>query len=101
MNFYDEDFKMIVRIKTLIIASAIAVVATAAVAQHGWDFKAGMAYMYGGPNKMSAMAMAPASRDGMMKAATKVPANTTFFMENGELYSVSGMLDPTGNFYRP
>jgi hypothetical protein len=24
-----------------------------------------------------------------------------FFMHNNELYSVSGTLDPTGNFYRP
>jgi hypothetical protein len=31
----------------------------------------------------------------------KVPANTVFFMEKGQLYSTSGMLDPTGNFYLP
>jgi len=24
-----------------------------------------------------------------------------FFMHNNELYSASGTLDPTGNFYRP
>jgi hypothetical protein len=24
-----------------------------------------------------------------------------FFMNNGQLYSASGMLDPTGNFYIP
>jgi len=27
--------------------------------------------------------------------------NTVFFMDNGALYSTSGTLDPTGNFYRP
>lgn len=52
---------------------------------------------------MSAMAMAatPKNHEAMMKSAAKVPANTTFFMHNNELYSVSGTLDPTGNFYRP
>ena len=37
----------------------------------------------------------------MMRHATKVPNNTVFFMSNGQLYSTSGTLDPTGNFYRP
>jgi hypothetical protein len=37
----------------------------------------------------------------MMKHAAKVPNNIVFFMDNGQLYSVSGTLDPTGNFYRP
>ena len=36
-----------------------------------------------------------------MKSAKKVPNNTVFFMDKGELYSTSGTLDPTGNFYRP
>ena len=55
------------------------------------------------PGKMSAMAMAPGEKnhEAMMKHATKVPNNTVFFMDNGQLYSVSGTLDPTGNFYRP
>ena len=66
-------------------------------------FNPGMAYTYSGPGKMSAMAMAPNEKghDAMMKHAAKVPANTMFFMHNNELYSVSGTLDPTGNFYRP
>ena len=48
-----------------------------------------MAHMYAGPGKMSAMAMAPGEKnhDAMMKHATKVPANTMFFMHNNELYS--------------
>ncbi|MGE0287966.1 MAG: hypothetical protein AB7I42_16645 [Bradyrhizobium sp.] len=89
--------------KTLVAAAAFATIATAAFSQAAWDFKSGMAYMYGGPGKMSAMAMAagPKNHDAMMKNATKVPANTVFFMSNGELYSASGTLDPTGNFYRP
>ncbi len=88
--------------KTL-IAVAFAAVTSSAFAQAAWEFKSGMAYMYGGPGKMSAMAMASTEKnhDAMMKHAAKVPANTVFFMNNGELYSVSGTLDPTGNFYRP
>lgn len=89
--------------KTLIAAAAFAAIATTAFSQVPWEFKSGMAYMYGGAGKMSAMAMAAGEKnhDVMMKHATKVPANTVFFMHNNELYSVSGTLDPTGNFYRP
>lgn len=90
--------------KTLIAAAAFAAVATTtAFSQAAWDFKSGMAYMYGGPGKMSAMAMAatPKNHEAMMKNARKVPDNTVFFMDKGQLYSASGMLDPTGNFYIP
>ena len=89
--------------KTLIAAAAFATIATPAFSQVAWEFNPGMAYMYAGPGKMSAMAMAAGEKnhDAMMKHATKVPANTTFFMHNNELYSVSGTLDPIGNFYRP
>ena len=88
--------------KTLIAVAALTAIATTAFSQATWDFKSGMGYMYGGPGKMSAMAMAAGEKnhDAMMRHATKVPANTTFFMHNNELYSVSGTLDPTGNFYR-
>ena len=88
--------------KTLIAAAALTVIATTAFSQSAWDFKSGMAYMYGGPGKMNAMAMAAGEKnhDAMMKHATRVPSNTSFFMHNNELYSVSGTLDPTGNFYR-
>jgi hypothetical protein len=89
--------------KTLVAAAALASIATAAFSQVIWEFNPGMAYMYAGPGKMSAMAMASSEKNhaAMMKHATKVPANTTFFMHNNELYSVSGTLDSTGNFYRP
>jgi hypothetical protein len=52
---------------------------------------------------MSAMAMAatPKDHDAMMKHAKKVPSSTVFFMDKGQLYSASGTLDPTGNFYLP
>ncbi|WP_128924389.1 hypothetical protein [Bradyrhizobium guangxiense] len=87
--------------KTLIATAAFAVIATSAFSEATWDFKAGMAYVYGGPGRMSAMAMAPAEKnhEAMMKNAKKVPDNTVFFTNNGSLYSTSGRLDPTGNFY--
>ena len=89
--------------KTLIAAAAFAAVATTAFSQVPWEFNPGMAYMYSGPGKMMAMAMAAGEKNhgAMMKNAAKVPHNTVFFMNNGELYSTSGTLDPTGNFYRP
>jgi hypothetical protein len=88
--------------KTLIAAAAFAAIATSAFSQAAWEFKSGMAYMYAGPGKMSAMAMAATAKnhDAMMRHASKVPNKTVFFMDNGQLYSVSGTLDPTGNFYR-
>ena len=89
--------------KTLIAAVAIAAVTTSALSKVPWVFNPGMAYMYAGPGKMAAMAMAstPKNHDAMMKNAVKVPPNTVFFMDKGQLYSTSGMLDPTGNFYSP
>ncbi len=88
--------------RILLAAAALAAISTSALAQGVWQFNPGMAYMYGGPGKMTAMAMASTEKnhDAMMKHAAKVPANTVFFMNDGELYSVSGTLDPTGNFYR-
>jgi hypothetical protein len=89
--------------KTLITAAAFTAIATSALSEEPWDFQSGTAYVYGGPGKMRAMAMAAGDKNhgAMMKHATKVPNNTVFFMDNGQLYSVSGTLDPTGNFYRP
>ena len=89
--------------KAMIAAAAFAAIATSAFSQVAWEFNPGMAYLYAGPGKMSAMAMASGEKnhDAMMKHAAKVPNNTVFFMDNGQLYSVSGTLDPTGNFYRP
>jgi len=89
--------------KTVIAAAAFAAIATSAFSQVVWEFNPGMAYMYAGPGKMTAMVMASGNKnhEAMMKNATKVPNNTVFFMDAGQLYSTSGTLDPTGNFYRP
>jgi len=86
--------------KTFVTAAAFAAIATTAFAQIAWDFSPGMAYTYSGPGKMSAAAMTGENHKAMMKHARRVPKNTTLFMENGELYSLSGTLDPTG-IYRP
>ena len=73
--------------KTLIATAAFAVVATSAFSEAAWDFKAGMAYIYGGPGKMSAMAMASTEKnhESMTKNAKKVPEHTVFFMDDGSL----------------
>ena len=86
--------------KTLIAAAAFAAVATSAFSQVPWEFNPGTAYMYAGPGKMSAMAMAssPNNHDAMMKNAKKVPENTVFFMDKGELYSTSGYARPHRQF---
>ena len=88
--------------RILIAAAAFAAIATTAYSQAPMEFKSGMAHVYSG-GRMSAMTMAPGEKnhEAMMKHATKVPNNTVFFMNNGQLYSASGMLDPTGNFYIP
>lgn len=92
------------RVSNTLIATFLVAAAGAAFANPTatWEFKPGMAYVYGGPGKMSAITMAANEQNhhAMMKHAMKVPSNTVFFMDNGELYSVSGTLDPTGNFYR-
>jgi hypothetical protein len=89
--------------KTLLAAAALAVMTSSAFSQVPWEFNPGMAYMFSGPGKMTAMAMASGTKnhDAMMKDARKVPSGTVFFMDGGQMYMVSGTLDPTGNFYRP
>ena len=44
--------------KTLVAAAALAAMATSAFSQVPWEFNPGMAYMYSGPGKMTAMVMA-------------------------------------------
>ena len=44
--------------KTLIAAATLAAIATSAFSQVPWEFNPGMAYIYAGPGKMMAMAMA-------------------------------------------
>lgn len=88
--------------KTLIAAAAFAAMATSAFSLEPWEFKPGMAYMYAGPGKMTAMTMANGAKghDAMMKNATKVQDNTVFFMQGNQLYMAYGILDAAGNFSR-
>jgi hypothetical protein len=103
VKVYSEELPMTTWSKTLLAAAALAAMATSAFSQVPWEFNPGMAYMYSGLGKMTAMAMAAGDKNhvAMMKRAKKVPANTIFFMDGGQMYMVSGTLDPTGNFYRP
>ena len=88
--------------KTLIAAAALAAMTTSAFSQTPTEMSPGMAMMFRGGKMMSmAMSSGPKNHDAMMKGARKVPNNTVFFMDAGQLYSTSGTLDPTGNFYRP
>lgn len=88
--------------KTLIAAAALAAMATSAFSQVATEFNPGTAIMFSGGKMMQmAMASGPKNHDAMMKDARKVPNNTVFFMSGGQMYMVSGTLDPTGNFYRP
>ncbi len=82
--------------------AARAAMATSAFSLEPWEFKSGMAYMYAGPGKMTAMTMANGAmgHDAMMKNATKVQDNTVFFMQGNQLYMAYGILDAAGNFSR-
>ncbi len=88
--------------KSFIAAAVLAVSTTAALAQGGLDLAPGMAYVYSsGKTSTMSVAAGDANHRAMMRRARKVPSNTVFFMSSGQLYSTSGMLDPTGNFYLP
>jgi len=88
--------------KTLIAAAALAAMATSAFAQGATEMSPGMAMMFkGGKMMQMAVASGPKNHDALMKGAKKVPNNTVFFMSGGQMYMVSGTLDPTGNFYFP
>ena len=92
--------KLTIAVVFLVAAGAVA---GTAFSKSNWELKPGMGYVYGGPGNMSAIPMASGEKNhaAMMRNATRVPNNTVFFMQEGQLYSTSGMLDPTGNFYIP
>src|SRR5437899_3868327 len=52
-----EELAMTTLSKTLIAAATLAAIATSAFSQVPWEFNPGMAYMYSGPGKMTAMAI--------------------------------------------
>src|SRR4030081_3563268 len=85
-----EEFPMTTLSKTLIAAAALAAMATSAFSQVPWEFKPGMAYMYSGPGKMTAMAMASGakSHETKMERTRKRTGIAVFFMEGGQMYMV-------------
>ena len=86
--------------KTLIAVTVVS--ATAATAQGGLDLRSGMAYVYSsGKTSTMAIAAGGGNHRSMMRHVAKAPSDTVFLMSNGQLYSTTGVLDPTGNFYRP
>jgi hypothetical protein len=102
-DLHTKEHPMTMFSKSLIAAAAFAAMTTSAFAQVPWEFNPGMAYLYNGSGNMAAVAMASGAKnhDSMMKHAKRVPNGTVFFMDGGQMYMVSGTLDPTGNFYRP
>ena len=90
------------RLSKTLIAAAVLAAPAFAFAQGGLDLAPGMAYVYSsGKTSTMSVAAGDGNHRAMMRNAKKVPNNTVFFMSNGQLYSASGMLDPTGNFYLP
>src|SRR5712672_986460 len=75
-----EELAMTTLSRSFVAVAALAAMATSAFSQVPWEFNPGMAYMYSGPGKMTAMAMASGARnhEAMMKEARKVPGNTVF-----------------------
>jgi hypothetical protein len=102
VHFNPEEIPMTTLSKTLVAAAVLAAIATPVFSQGGPEISPGTALMFNG-GKMMQMAMASGARnhDTMMKDARKVPDKTVFFMSGGQMYMVSGTLDPSGNFYRP
>lgn len=97
-----KENKMMTLKKTFFAATMLATMASPAFAQVPSEFNPGMAIMFNGGKMMQMpIASGPKNHQAMMKRARKVPSNTVFFMEGGQMYMVSGTLDPTGNFYRP
>jgi hypothetical protein len=88
--------------KVLLTAAALTTIASTAFSQAPFAFNPGTAYVYSGRGSLTATAMAsaPENHAAMMKAAQKISSNAIFFMHSGQMYMVSGTIDPTGNYYR-
>ena len=89
--------------RTLCAATVAFAVATPALAQQGdtWNLQEGKAYAVDVQGNMKVMQPKDQGMAIMKKRAKPVPKGMIFFMNNGQLYSASGILDPTGNFYIP
>ena len=90
--------------KSILVAAALAGVATSAFAQAAsptpWDLKSDMGYAYGKDGKTLSYKMGTNNAGTLLKGAKKVPKGTLFFVgENGQLYMRTGpYLEGDGRF---
>jgi hypothetical protein len=90
--------------KTLLMAAAIAAVASSAPAENTeptpWELSPNMAYAYGKDGTTFVYKLGTNNAGLLMKGAKKVPRNTLFFMgQNGRLYMRTGpYLESDGSF---
>jgi hypothetical protein len=90
--------------KSILVAAALAGVATSAFAQAAsptpWDLKSDMGYAYGKDGKTLSYKMGTNNAGLLLKGAKKVPKGTLFFVgTNGQLYMRSGpYLEGDGSF---
>jgi len=95
---------MRVSTKTILMAAALAGLATSALAQGAaptpWELKPDMGYAYGKDGKTLAYKMGTSNAGTLLKGAKKVPKGTLFFIgQNGQLYMRSGpYLEGDGKF---
>ena len=91
-------------IKTILIATALTALTTAALAQAAaptpWELKPDTGYGYDKEGKTFSYKMGTNNAGLLLKGAKKVPKGTLFFIgENGQLYMRSGpYLEGNGKF---
>jgi hypothetical protein len=92
------------RTKTYLIAAALALFTTSALAQPAastpWELKPDMGYGYDKDGKTFSYRMGTNNAGLLLKGAKKVPKGTLFFIgQNGQLYMRSGpFLEGDGKF---
>ncbi|MBS0528361.1 MAG: hypothetical protein JSS22_03080 [Proteobacteria bacterium] len=89
--------------KTLLIAAALTMLASATLAQSAptpWVLSSDMGYGYTKDGKTFSYKMGTSNAGELLKGAKKVPRNTLFFIgANGQLYMRKGpFLDGDGQF---
>jgi hypothetical protein len=93
-----------ISIKTFLIAAALGMPASSALAQAAaptpWELKSDTGYAYGKDGKTLAYKLGTNNAGTLLKGAKKVPKGTLFFVgENGQLYMRSGpYLEDNGKF---
>lgn len=90
---------MALPIKLVIATTAFAFVSTQALSKPCWDLKAGMAYMYCGPGRVTPATFRDAGQVLLKKHSTKSSKKSIFLMEDRELHPTSGALDPLSDIH--